>query len=233
MEIVLATPEKFDWHADLLGDGPGFDHVIVGEAASKSTTNALEMDGDVGGRDVQNFGDELAAVLRSLGRRPEFEFAIVEMSKAIFGLHGSVGEERIDIGGFDCFFGGVKSGRGVAVFAEGERRRLPRKLLSALEKAFAALLGGGTFVPGDVKFLASGMGLPPGVRNDGDAGEQTKKIGGTGNGEDVADAGLFFDIVEIGAEEFSSKDGTFFVDSPKHARDAIIDAVERLSRDDR
>src|SRR5258708_38814416 len=61
VKIVFAGPEKLDGNADLLGDGAGFEHVVVGEAATESTAGALHVDDDVVVRDVENFCDELAA----------------------------------------------------------------------------------------------------------------------------------------------------------------------------
>src|SRR5258708_32600974 len=61
VKIVFAGPEKLDGNADLLGDGAGFEHVVVGEAATESTAGALHVDDDVVVRNGEDFCDELAA----------------------------------------------------------------------------------------------------------------------------------------------------------------------------
>ena len=232
VEIVFAGPEEFDGDADLLGDGGGFEHVIVGEAAAETTTGALEVNDDVARRDVQNFCDELAAGFGSLAGRPEFEFAVVVVGEAIFGLHGGMCEERIEVSGFDGPCGVVYGGIGVAVFADGDGGSLLGELIGAAGEEFAALLGGRAFIPGGAEFFARGVGLPPGVGDDGNAAMEAEEVGSAVNGEGVADAGLGFDFVEIGAEKFTCIDGAFFVDGIQHAGNFEVDAVERFSGDD-
>src|SRR5216684_285265 len=103
VKIVFAGPQKLDGDADLLGDGAGFEHVVVGEATAESAAGALQVHNDVVVGNIQHFGDEQAAVLRSLARRPEFELAVVIVRETIFGLHGSVREEGIEVSGFNGF----------------------------------------------------------------------------------------------------------------------------------
>src|SRR5216683_6512947 len=100
VKIVFASPKEFHGNADLFGDGGGFEHVVVGEAAAESTAGALDVDDDVVVGNVEDFCDELAAGFGRLAGGPEFHFAVVVVSEAIFGLHGGVGEKRIGVGGF-------------------------------------------------------------------------------------------------------------------------------------
>ena len=74
--------------------------------------------------------------------------------------------------------------------------------------------------------------MPPSVSDDGDAAMQAEKIRGAGNGEDLTDARLFFDVVEVGGGDFAGEDGTFFVDGPEHVGNAIVDAVEISASND-
>jgi hypothetical protein len=74
--------------------------------------------------------------------------------------------------------------------------------------------------------------LPPGVGDDGDATMKAEEVGGAIDGEGVPDAGLGFDFVEIGTEEFSGVDGALFVDGVQHAWNFEVDAVERFTGDD-
>lgn len=232
MEIVFTGPEEFDGHADLLGNGTGFEHVVVGEATAETASRTPEMDSDIGRGDVEDLGDELAAVFGSLRWRPEFEFPVVIVCEAILRLEGSVGEEWIVVGGGDAFGGGFESGGGIAIFAKSHRGSLLREFLGVVEEAFAALLRGGTFLPSDCEFLTRGIGLPPGVGDDRDAAVESEKIGSAGESKNVADAGLFLDVFEIGGSDFAGENGTFFVDGPEHVGDAIVDGVERFAGDD-
>src|SRR5258708_4204040 len=120
VKIVFAGPQKLDGHADLLGDGPCFEHVIVGEATTESAASALQVNDDVVVGNIQHFGDEQTAVFWRLTGRPEFELAVVIVRETIFGLHGSVREEGIEVGTFDGFRGGLKGFVGVAVLAKSD-----------------------------------------------------------------------------------------------------------------
>src|SRR6267378_413272 len=61
VKIVFAGPEELDGNADLLGDGGGFEHVVIREAAAESATSALHVHDDVVVRDAENFCNLLAA----------------------------------------------------------------------------------------------------------------------------------------------------------------------------
>src|SRR5258708_694203 len=120
VKIVFAGPEELDGNADLFGDGAGFEHVIVGEAAAESAASTLQVNDDVVVGNIQHFGDKQAAVLRSLAGRPEFELAVLIVRETGFGLHVSVREEGIEVRGFDGFCGGLKAfGRAAVVAASG------------------------------------------------------------------------------------------------------------------
>src|SRR5438445_11614080 len=147
MEIVFTGPKELDGYADPFGNGAGFEHVVVGEAAAKAPTGALHVHDDVVVGNVQDFGDLHAAGFGSLARRPKFEFAVVVMCEAVLWLHGGVRKERIGVGGFDGFRGRLQRGVGIAVLAKRDRRRLLREFVGALLEAFAALLCGRAFVP--------------------------------------------------------------------------------------
>jgi hypothetical protein len=232
VKVVFASPEKFDGNADLLGDGTGFEHVVVGEATAEAASGAFHVDDDLFLRDFENLGHEFAAALGSLRGRPEFKFAVVVVGEAVLRLHGGVGEEGIIIGSGYRFGGGFESGEGVAIFAKNHGGRFLPEFIGLSEETFAALLRGGTLFPSDFQFLACGIGLPPSVGDDGDAAVESEKIGSAGERENVADAGLFFDVLEIGGGDFSGEDWALFVDGPEHVGDAIVDGVERFAGDD-
>ena len=177
VKIVLAGPEEFDGDAYMLSNSTGFQHVVIGEPTAESAAGALQVDNDVVVGNIENFGDEQAAIFRCLAGRPEFELAVVVMGKAILRLHGCVRKEGIGISSLDGFCGRLQSFLGVPVGAEGDGGRLFGKFLGAAGKTFAALLRGGAFLPLGAQFLAGAVGLPPGVGNDSDATVQAKQIG--------------------------------------------------------
>src|SRR6266567_1947967 len=107
VKIVFAGPQEFDGNADLLGNGAGFKHVVVGEAATEPAAGTLQVNNDVIVGNIENFGDEQAAIFGRLAGRPEFELAIVVMGETVFRLNRSVREEGIRIGGLDGFRGGL------------------------------------------------------------------------------------------------------------------------------
>src|SRR6266853_4294404 len=137
MKIVFASPEEFYRDADLFGDGAGFEHVVVGEAAAESAAGALQVNDDVVVGNIENSRDEQAAIFRSLTGRPELEFAVVVIGETIFGLHGSVREEGIGVSGLNYLRDGLERFLGVAVTAKGNGGRLLGKLLGAASKACA------------------------------------------------------------------------------------------------
>src|SRR5258707_14535609 len=120
VKIVFAGPQKLDGHADLLGDGAGFEHVVVGEPTTESAASALQVHDDVVVGDIQHFGDEQTAVFRRLAGRPEFELAVVIVRETVFWLHGSMREEGIEVGSFDGFCGGLEGLGGVSAVAESD-----------------------------------------------------------------------------------------------------------------
>src|SRR5215469_4363761 len=61
MEVVLAGPEKLHGNANLLGDGRGFEHVIVCETATEAAAGALHVHDDVARGNVEDLRNDLAA----------------------------------------------------------------------------------------------------------------------------------------------------------------------------
>src|SRR2546422_10040946 len=127
VKIVFARPKEFDRNADSLGDGGGFEHIVVGEATAEPAAGALQMDDDVVVGNVEDSCDELSARFGRLAGRPEFHFAVVVMRKAVFRLHGGVSEKGIGVCSLDSFCGRLQSFFRVAVAADGDSRRLFRK----------------------------------------------------------------------------------------------------------
>src|SRR5467141_180875 len=232
VKVVFAGPEELDRNANLFGDGAGLEHVVVGEAAAESTAGALQVNDDVVVGNIKNFGDEQAAIFRRLAGRPELELAVVVVSEAVFGLHGSVREEGIEVGGLDGFCGGLEGFVGVSVLAKGDRRRLLGKFFCPERKTFAALLLVRDLLPLGTQILAGGVGLPPSVSNDGYSAVQAEQIGSSGHGESMADARHRLEFVEISADKFASVDGALIVHRVQHSRNFKVNAIKILSCDD-
>ena len=79
-------------------------------------------------------------------------------------------DKGIGVGGFDHLGGVLEGAVDVAVFAQGVGGGVLRNLLGALREFGAALGGAGDLVPDNLELLARGLGLPPGIGNDRDAG---------------------------------------------------------------
>ena len=232
VKIVFTRPEELYGNAHAFGDGAGFEHVVVGESAAKSAAGTLQVNDDVVVRDVQNFGDEQAAIFRRLAGRPKFELAVVVMCKAVFRLHRSVREERIRIGGLNGLCGGLKSFFGVSILAKSDGRRFLGKFLRAAGETFTALLRSCAFVPFCLQLFAGGVGLPPSVGDYGDAPMQAKQILRALHLKGVAHAWHGSDLVEVGANTLPCIDGTLVIDGVQHSRNFEVNAVKIFAGDD-
>src|SRR3989475_1428313 len=120
VKIVLAGPEEFDGDAYMLSNSTGFQHVVIGEPTAESAAGALQVDDDVVVGNIENFGDEQAAIFRCLAGRPELQLTIVVVGETVFGFHGSVREKGIGVSSFNGFCGGLEGFGSVAVAAEGD-----------------------------------------------------------------------------------------------------------------
>src|SRR5207253_3199014 len=123
VKIVFTRPEELYGNADPFGERAGFEHVVVGEASAETAARSLQVNYDAGVGNIQNFGDEQAAICRRLARRPKVELAVVIMGEAVFRLHRSVREERIRISGLNGLCGGLKDFFGVSILSKSDGRR--------------------------------------------------------------------------------------------------------------
>src|SRR5882762_786667 len=101
MKIVFAGPQEFHWNADFLGDRGGLQHVVVGEAAAKSSANAANVQGDIAFVHFEQLRDLSASTARSLTRRPQLQLAVFVMRQTILRLERRVRDERIGVGSLD------------------------------------------------------------------------------------------------------------------------------------
>src|SRR5438445_11675521 len=138
VKIVLAGPEEFNGDADLLGDGAGFEHVVVGEATAESAAGALHVHDNVVVGNIENFGDEQTAIFRRLAGRPELQLTIVVVRETVFGFHGGVRQKGLGVSGFSGFRGGLEGFGSVADTAERAGGCVLREVLGAAGEAHPA-----------------------------------------------------------------------------------------------
>ena len=169
-DVVFAGPEELDGAVDLLGEPRGFHQVVVLQAAAKAAADAAEMNGDVAGLDVRGAGCLGAAFAGRLAGGPELQLAVLKGGGCVHRLHGHMGDEGIGVGGFDDLGRGGQCGVHIAVAAQRVGGRGLEQFGGAGGKLLAALGRAGAEVPIDLEGAAGGLGLPPGVGDDGDAG---------------------------------------------------------------
>ena len=151
--ILLARPEQLDGHANLFGDIRGFDHVVVRQAPAEAAADAGEMDGDVLAVDAEDPGGLLHAARGRLAGRPDFEFAVVVIRRAVLRLERHVGKERIRVLRLDNMRRGAKGCIGVAVLAQDLAGLILRELHRCVGVELAALLRRWTVIPGDLEVV--------------------------------------------------------------------------------
>src|SRR6266849_2467767 len=94
--VILARPDDLDRSMSVAGDQGGFDGVVLNEAAAKTATDEGDVNFDALAGNTQSLSDGLRGCAGNLCGRPEFAFAIADMSGAIRRFHGGVRQE----GGF-------------------------------------------------------------------------------------------------------------------------------------
>src|SRR6202030_4151034 len=114
------------------------DRVVVRKTATEASTNTHQVNGDVLLGNAERPGNQLAAGIRRLGRRPQFELAVLEMRGAILRFQRRMGKEWVGVSRLDDFGGVLQSALGVAIIAQCERGRLPRNFHGTSCEAFAA-----------------------------------------------------------------------------------------------
>src|SRR4030095_12834908 len=105
--------------------------------------------------------------------------------------------------------------------------------LATAVKPCAALLRGRAFVPRDTEHLSSGLGLPPGIRNDSDATMEAEQLLSAVNDEGVTNTGEGFDLIDVGARDFTGEDWALFKNGVEDAGNLEGDAVQKVRAHDR
>src|SRR5579859_2039491 len=76
------------------------------------------MDRNVVDLEAQSLGDKLASGLRVLGRRPDLQLSVLELSRRVLRLQWRVGEKRIGVGRLHGLGGALEGGLDIAILAE-------------------------------------------------------------------------------------------------------------------
>jgi hypothetical protein len=101
LDIVLPGPDKLDRAADLFRNPGRFDHKVIAQPPAEAAAHPRHIHGNVALGDAERRCHELGAGSRKLGRRPEHDFAVLKVRRAVLRLEADMGEERIRIGGLD------------------------------------------------------------------------------------------------------------------------------------
>src|SRR5215471_4446965 len=91
------------------------------------------------------------------------------------------------------------------------------KFVGLFIEVLTALLRRRTVGPGDAKFLARLLRLPPGIGNDGDAAVKAEKILRAFDEKGVANTRKRADFVHIGGSGFAREYGTLLENGEQHA----------------
>ncbi len=162
------------------------------------------------GIEAERLRDQPAAGLRVLRRRPDFGLGALHMRGAVHRLQRGMRDERIMIGRLDHLRRALQRGRGIAVVAQADGRRLGPELRGLAGKTGAALLRRRALVPFHLEFLARLVGVPETIGDDGDTRHQAGEIAAAVDDEGMAHARHLADDVEIGAGDLAANTGHFW-----------------------
>src|ERR1051325_6825600 len=232
--VVLARPQQFDRHADLFRNRRSFDYVIVIQTPAETATGAQQMNRDVFLIETESTRDEVHRVGWSLGRRPDFQLALLEVRRTVLRLQRGVRQEWIRVGRLYDFRGIAEGSVDIAICTERSLRLFFGQRFSLLREAKTRLRGSSAFVPFHLQLLASGFCLPPTIGNDRDATEQPIQIGPHAfDDERMTNSRHRLNGIEVRRSSFAAKHRTLFESGPQHSRHAEIDPVEWLASYDR
>src|SRR3970282_2154469 len=158
--VVFARPQHLHGHANLLRDGSGLAHVVVGQTAAESATGALDVDRDVRFGNTKRARHERAPVGWRLRRRPDLHLAVAPVRRAVLRLERCGRDKEIVVRRLDNLGRTLQGLISIAVDTQREAGLPGGNLARAARKPLAALLRGRTFVPLHLKLFARGLGLP-------------------------------------------------------------------------
>ena len=222
---LTGAPAAFEIHA-------AFDHIIVGQPSPEAAAAAGDVHRHLVLGDAQGLAHQIAAGGGVLRRSPDRHAARADIGGAVLRLQGGVGEEGVEIGRLHHV---GRAAQGLVDVTRG-LETLGRAVLGEggglIGETLAALACGWPLVPFDLEDLARPVHPPPVVADDGDATEQTGQIVAALDDEGVLHAGLFLDLVEVGAGDLAAEYRTFDIGGVQHAGHDHVDAEQRLAVDD-
>ena len=223
LHVVFARPQQLDRRArHLLGDGNGLPdivgHAATAEAAAEDQlVNLALFGGQAGG--FQHRGERRLAVLRS---GPDLALVRRVKRRGVQRLHRGVVLVGIVVDRLDFPGGAGDGGLGVAVLVADESGlRIVEALGQPLADRFAGDLGVLAFVPDDRQRVERGLGVPPGVGDDGD--------GRVVDPHHLLDALHAHDLGFVIAFQLAAEYRAVLQRGVQHARQLDIDAVDHLA----
>ena len=169
--VLFARPHQLDRRArHLLGDQHGLPDIVGQAAPAEAAAEHQLVDVALVGRQaggLQRRGERRFAVLRAA---PDLAFVGRVERRGVHRLHRGVVLVGIVVDRLDLLGGAGDRGLGVAVLVADEGRLRCRDLPSAFRDRRAGDLGVLAFVPDDRQRVERGLGVPPGIGDDGDGG---------------------------------------------------------------
>ena len=218
--VLLARPQQLDRRSGhLLGDrhrlADIIRHAAPAEAAAKDEFVYLAFF-DRQSRSFQHRGKRRFAVLRAA---PDLAFVRRIERRGVHRLHGRMVLVGIVVDRLDLLDGAGNRGLGVAVLvADIGRLRIVEALSQPLCDRLAGDFGVLAFVPDDRQRIERGLGVPPGIGDDGD--------GAVVDAHDLLDALHAHDLGFVVALQLAAEHRTILDRGVEHARQLDVGAVD-------
>src|ERR1700716_775908 len=225
LHVFFARPQQFDRGArHLLGDSNRLPDIVGLAATAKAAAEYLLVDVAFIGWQTgcfQHRGESGLAVLRSA---PDLAFVRGIERRGVQRLHRGVILVRVIVHRLELLGGARDGSLGVAILVadEGWLRGI-KTLLEPFRDRRARDLGVVAFVPNDRQGFKRGLGVPPGVGDDGD--------GAVADPHHLLDALQVHDFGFVEAFQFAAEYRAVLDRGIEHARQLDVDAVRHLAGD--
>ncbi|MGY3508453.1 hypothetical protein ACVIQY_001428 [Bradyrhizobium sp. USDA 3051] len=218
--VLFARPQQLDRRArHLLGDQDGLADIVGLAAPAEAAARHHLVHVALLRRQARRFQRGREGCLAILRAAPDLAFVRRVERRGVHWLHGGVVLVGIAVDGLD-FFGGTGNRRLRVAVLVADIGRLP--VIEALGQPFrdrlARDLGVVALVPDDRQRLQCGLGVPPGVGNDGDRG--------VADLDDLLDAFHAGDLGFVIAFQLAAEHRAILDRGVQHARQLDIDAVD-------
>ena len=225
--VLLAAVDELDRYAlHLLGDIDGeLDIVLEGAAPAEAAAQVQLVDLALLERQARGCGGRRERALGGLRRAPDLALVVRHLGRGVHRLHARVVEERGRVDSLHLGLGLRDRLVGVAHFLGREHAVLAiETLLEELRDGRARHLGVGAVVPDDRQLVECGLGVPPGVGDDGN--------GRVVDFEHVLDPRHRLDLVGVEALELAAPDRTLLDGRVEEAGELLrreVDGVDLLA----